>query len=349
MAMTLSERNFQGASLKAPPNLNQTDFRFGKSPKELSTEISQVKDYIIKALNVYQHPKPLIKRTEVMLDKWQEQVYDQVCKRTGEFKTSVVFNTNMSSIKLKHEVSGCSVDQILLYFCKKNSLLFNHDWVHLNLRKLAETASLVFSFGLEINFSIQNSVEFFVFLDSVRHFTNEFLDLALHGNCEEKNINAWCSMHTPLLSDFGFTINTRFQKNEINLSFLIFDGTLRNNLTRAMSVFQLYGAVFNEKQFTILKKLPSEELRVVVHINQTGVSRVIMWINRLTDEVAGEIITNFCEGKMTIEWEAVKSYLLKDDNTFRFFLEFSSGTFQFGYECPVGKDFGSFIYFESLV
>ena len=129
---------------------------------------------------------------------------------------------------------------------------------------------------------------------------------------------------------------------------MIFDGTLRGNLTRAMSVFEAYGAVFSESQFTVLKKVPSEELRVVVYLNESGASRVVMWINRLTDEVAQEIIANFCKGDKEKEWKSVTEHLRKDDNIFRYFLEFSMEGYQYGYECRMGKDFGSFIYFETL-
>ena len=186
-----------------------------------------------------------------------------------------------------------------------------------------------------------------MFLHALRNFPKGLLSKILKGNCEEKNIETWVAINDPLPTEFGFTVNPRFRSNEFCVGFLIFDGTLRNNLTRAMSALQSYGAQFNDSQIATLKRIPSEELHVSFYVNENGVPRVMLWINKLTDEVAEEIWSKFCKCDKKKEWETITKELVKDDNRFRYFLEFSTAGYHFGYECRIGNDFGTFIYFES--
>lgn len=343
--MTITDRNLQTSVQTPVVMVNHTDIRFGKSPDELSSDITTIKSDIIKVLRIYGHSEKNINVIEDMLNKWQTKIYDEICKKTGEIKSSFIMNTNLTAITLKHEVSCYTVDELLVEFCKENGLSFSQSWVNSNLRKITDLTSLTFSFGMEINLTNKESVEFFVFLNALKHFTKEAMERILSGNCEKNNIGVWFDLHSPMPTDFGFTLNSRFQTNEFCLGFFIFDASGRTNLKRAMSAFQSYGAEFDAEQVAVLKKVPSEELRVYLCINESGVSKVVLWIHKIVQDVADEMIAAFSKGTNNEAWESALD-LVRDDGTFRYFLEFSTEGFQFGYECRVGKDFGSFIYFD---
>lgn len=320
--------------------------RIGKDTKELASDFDMIHRTVKQGIRQFNVEPLQIQKADYIVNHWKESVYQKICNKTGEIKNMLTFNTSLHTFIIKHEFSGSEIKDDLVEFCEKNGLKFDIDFVRQNQNKLADMPSLTISIGLEFAFSKLNTIDVTVTYNSIKHFNKENLERVLEGNCEKDNLSIWYDAHTPIPIDFGFALNPKSQSNEFSLGFYVFDGSARTNLKRTMSAFQSYGADFTSEQVSLLKRIPSEELRVYFYINEGGVARIVLMIENLKDDLAELMAAEFTKSNNIKKWSRLLESL--EQTHLQYYLEYSVDGYQFGCQCQIGKEFGSIIYLEDI-
>lgn len=299
--------------------------------------------------------------TQKLLD-WQNLVYIPICKKTAEIKTSFMYSYSMTEFALSHEICAWSDLALLISFCEKNQLAYDANFFRQCERRISQLASLsmVITFEIVLNDATlyeQSSrimVNYFVSARITKPFNSGNIPALLEGNVEQENLVTWYDTNQLMCNDFGFTINLRENAREVQLGSFIFGESGRTNLSNALSAFQSYGADFTQEQVNVLKKIPTEEFKVLFLINENGVSGVRATLKGIRDHLLPEFLRAF-EQKYT-DNEKVSPILgileheglVEDKNSFTHFLEFSVDGFKVGCEVSIGKEHGSFIYIDTI-
>ena len=275
---------------------------------------------------------------------WKNCVYDEVCRKTGEVKNLVSYNTTGKIFRVIHEIDGWKEISLLKTFCTQSKLTIDNNFFQEVSSKLNAIGSLTVQVWIEF---INNNSDLTIMIgfNLVKPSDKNLLDEFLEDSVERTNIMTWFDANTPVPIEYGFGVNE--MGTEVLVGFYFFDGTLNINLGRSLTAFQAYGANLSKEFVEVLKGFSSEEYKVHFLISPDGVQKVRMLIYKMSEDIKKQMLEQIHEKETAYGWDelnkAFASMKMKD----MYFLEYTNEGFGLHSIIEVGGEITSRIYIDA--
>jgi len=340
---------------------NQTDFpweqklqelqlRIGKTFTDLNREYETImeglrltrRDYLNSTATNLDSMKE--ERLFTVLNQWKSFVYEDICRKTGEIKNIVTYNSSGKYFCLAHEIDGWSDIRILKDFCEFIEIEYDDNFFKKFKARLEAISTLTIMIWIEIT-DTDNKFNIDVGCSISKPEDKRTLRKYLDGTVEKDNILTWFNANTPVPQDFGFTVGE--SDSHVLTGFYFFEGPPYMNLSKSLSAFQAYGADIN-KILDVLRNIPGEELKVSFLANQDGVQRVRLLMFKLPQDLENEILEYIDKAYEKSAWNQFKASFGGITLRTYYILEFTCDGFSLYCSNEVGQEIGANAYFEDL-
>ena len=119
-------------------------------------------------------------------------------------------------------------------------------------------------------------------------FDEKILSEIMQNQKEKQNIMNWYYNTQPIVTDFGFILNSQ-QIDEI-YNFYMFEHEGAENLRRSILAFKNYGAHVNQEYITFLTNLQGQDYNVRFHLNQYGLLNLKLKLQNLKQNQELELL-----------------------------------------------------------
>lgn len=329
-------------------NFDDLQLRYGKTIEELHLEyeaiVNSYKSGRKSILGSTQEGAKLIEsKVTNLLNTWKYCVYDEICRKSGEIKNLISYNTSGKIFRVIHEIDGWKEIELLKNFCTQSKLLIDKTFFNSLSTKLNAIGSLTVQVWIEFN-TTGSELAVMIGFNLVKPSDKELVESFLEHSVERNNVITWFDANTPVPIEYGFGIGEN--ANEMLIGFYFFDGSLNINLGRSLTAFQAYGANLSKEFVEVLKGFSSEEYKVHFMISPEGVQKVRMLINKISDNAKAKMIEHITGRGGQQEWDelnkAFASLKIKD----MYFLEYTNEGFGIHTIIEVGGEITSRVYID---
>ena len=211
---------------------------------------------------------------EVAMKLWRKLVYvplQDTALLPEDLHTTLSYESTGERFTITHEVDGIRVFHMVPHFCRVLADLQlatstsvptpeEYERVETFLMSLSPlTVSVFVSLGerIEAGIGVVKPME--------QRELREFW-----GMVEDSDgVEEWCGATQPIPVSFMFTMGSQ----EATVSLYLFDGEKEVNFTKALSIFEYFGAPLPENIAEFLKMASGEELHCILHLSPRGISR----------------------------------------------------------------------------